>query len=214
MKTGILGGTFNPVHLAHLRIGEEVRDRLGLDRVIFVPAAVPPHKEVCGDLAFEHRYTMVRLAIDGNPYFTVSDLEAKRGGVSYSIDTVRSLRGDLPEQELYFIIGSDSFLEFPCWREYAAFFRICNLVVVERPGAAIADLPGTLPVAIRDEFCYHEADKRLIHTSGFSIIYLEGVPLDISSSAIREHARTGRSIRYLLPDAVERYILERRIYNG
>jgi nicotinate-nucleotide adenylyltransferase len=212
MKTGIIGGTFNPIHIAHLRIAEEVRDRLGLDRVIFMPTASPPHKPLAGELCFAERAAMVRLAVAGNPHFAVSYLEGKRGGKSYSIDTLRTLREAQPADEFFFIVGSDSFRDFSTWREYAAIFSICNVVVVERPGVVLPPLDACLPVAITGEFCYYGAENRLAHRSGYSVYYLEGIPLDISSSAIRDVVRQGRSIRYLVPDAVANYIKEQGFY--
>lgn len=212
MKVGILGGTFNPIHNAHLRIAEEVRDRFDLAEVMFVPAAAPPHKPLAGELPFAHRFEMVRLAIAGNPFFSISDIEEQRGGKSYSIDTLQAFRRERPDDEFFFIIGSDSFLDFGLWRDYASFFNYCNLVVVERPGAAVAEPDQVLPVAVAHEFCYYGAEKRLAHRSGYSVYYLEGIPLDISSTAIREMARLGRSLRYLVPEAVEHYIKEQRLY--
>ena len=212
MKIGILGGTFNPIHCAHLRIAEEVRDRFGLARVIFVPAATPPHKPLADDLPFETRFDMVRLSIADNPFFHVSDMEGKRGGKSYSIDTLHALRRDCPDDEFFFIIGSDSFIDIGSWHAFEAIFSLCNIVVVERPGAVVPALDKALPVAIAHEFCYYGAEKRLAHRSGYSVYYLEGVPLDISSSAIRELARLDRSIRYLVPEAVEHSIKEQRLY--
>ena len=212
MKIGILGGTFNPIHIAHLRIAEEVRDRFDLAIVVFVPAATPPHKQLAEELPFVCRYEMVRRAIEGNPFFDLSDIEGKRGGKSYSIDTLRALRCERPDDEFFFIVGSDSFLDIGSWHEYAAIFSCCNIVVVERPGAVVTAPGKALPVAIAHEFCYYDAEKRLAHRSGYSVYYLEGLPLDISSSAIRELARHGRSVRYLVPVAVEHYIKEQRLY--
>ena len=212
MNLGIIGGTFNPIHIAHLRIAEEVRDRLGLDRVVFMPAAAPPHKPLAGELSFGRRYAMVALAVADNPAFSVSDLEGKRGGTSYSIHTLTELRQLHPEDELFFIIGSDSFLEIASWYRYAELFACCNIVVVERPGGRIDDLTAALPAAIAGEFESHQAGERLIHRSGFFVHYLSGIPLAISSSAIRELAHGGHSLRYLVPDAVARYITEQRIY--
>lgn len=214
MKIGIMGGTFNPIHNAHLRIAEEVRDFLALDKVIFIPAAEPPHKPLAGDLPFEHRYEMVRLAIAENPFFDISDLEKRRGGKSYSIDTLRTLRAEFPADELYFIIGSDSFMDIGAWREYRAIFCCSNIVVVERPGSIVAAPDKALPVAIADEFEFVAEERRLKHVSGHSVYYMEGTPLDISSSGIRGLVKLGRSIRYLLPDAVEHYIQEKRLYSN
>lgn len=212
MKTGILGGTFNPIHYAHLRIAEEVRDKFALDQVIFIPAASPPHKPMAGELPFAVRCEMVRLATRDNPSFAVSDIEGRRPGKSYSIDTLRELRRERPGDEFFFIIGSDSFMDFGSWHEYEAIFSTCNIVAVDRPGALIRDPAAALPVAVAPQFCYHAAEKRLSHRSGYSVYHLAGTPLDISSSAIRNLARQGRSVRYLVPDPVAHYITEQRIY--
>lgn len=212
MKVGIIGGTFNPIHIAHLRIAEEVRDRLGLDRVIFIPAARPPHKEPDDYLSFDHRLAMVELAIEDHPAFSASSLEEELGGTSYSVHTLTELRSLYPGDELYFIIGSDSFRDIASWYRYTEIFTLCNLAVVERPGAVIAELTAPLPVAMAGEFCYDPDALRLIHRSGFSVYYLAGIPLAISSSDIRGLARSGRSLRYLVPRKVAGYIEEKRIY--
>jgi nicotinate-nucleotide adenylyltransferase len=212
MKTGILGGTFNPIHNAHLRIAEEVRDHFQLDRVMFIPAATPPHKPLVGQLSFGSRIEMVRRATADNPSFTVSDMEGIRGGRSYSIDTLRELRQVFPEDEFFFIVGADSFHDISTWREYAAIFSLCNVVCVQRPGSTIKSLAQALPVAMAEEFCYDAGSTKLIHSSGHGVFALGGVLLDISSSQIRQLVRSGRSIRYLVPDAVDHFIKEQRLY--
>lgn len=214
MNIGIIGGTFNPVHLAHLRIAEEVRDEFGLDMVIFIPAAEPPHKPLAGDLPFADRFEMVQLAIAGNPFFTVSDIEQQRGGKSYSIDTLRMLRERHPDDALNFIIGSDSFMDIGTWREYQAIFACCNIIVVQRPRSVVAAPERALPAAIAGQFSSGSDGRHLIHCSGNSVYYKEGVPLDISSSTIRELVRRCRSIRYLVPEAVGQYIQEKRLYQN
>lgn len=213
MKLGILGGTFNPIHLGHLRIAEEVRDRLGLDRVLFLPAATPPHKPLAGDLPFAERLAMVELAIADNPAFSASALENRRQGPSYSVDTLAELRREYPGNELFFIIGSDSFLEIGLWHRFAEIFPLCHLVVVERPGAVIADLATALPPAVSAEFSADTATS-LTHASGTRIHYLPGIPLAISSSAIRAIAANGESLRYLVPPTVIEYITTKRIYHA
>ena len=134
MRIGLLGGSFNPVHNAHLRIAGEAQAACGLDRVIFIPAADPPHKPVAGGVSFEHRAKMVGMAIAGRPDFEMSTVEAEREGKSYSIDTIRTFRERFPEDELFFIIGGDSFLEIGTWHRYDDILRSCTLIVVERPG--------------------------------------------------------------------------------
>lgn len=212
MKLGILGGTFNPIHNAHLRIAEEARDLFGLDRVVFIPAATPPHKPLVGELSFASRLEMVRLAVAGNPHFEVSDMEGVRGGRSYSVDTLRELRAERPGDQLFFIVGADSFNDISTWREYQSIFSLCSIISVQRPGSTISDLTGALPVAIAGEFCYDSSAKRLVHSSGNEVYALDGVLLDISSSHIRHLVKSGRSIRYLLPEAVEHYIKEQGLY--
>ena len=213
MKIGLMGGTFNPVHLAHLRIAEEARDLCGLDKVVFIPAADPPHKPLAGDVPFRQRYEMVRLAIAGNPAFELSDIEEQRPGKSYSIDTIAAFRREHPEDQLFFIIGSDSFLEIGLWHRYVEIFRSCNLIVVERPGYPVNDPISALPVAIRGEVRYTRDLHRLEHAAGTTVKFLSGCPLEVSSSEIRRLAAAGHSITYLVPPEVEAYIKEQRIYS-
>lgn len=214
MRIGLMGGTFNPIHLAHLRIAEEAREECALDRVVFVPAADPPHKPLAGEVPFARRCQMVRLAIAGNPGFELSDIEGQRAGKSYSIDTIDRFRVEHPGDGLFFIIGSDSFLEIGLWHRFAEIFRTCSLIVVERPGRPVTDPPSALPDAVRDEFIYDAASRGLTHQSGERVHFLSGCQLDISSSTIRRLAAAGRSITYLVPPAVEAYIKEQRIYNA
>lgn len=211
MRIGIIGGTFNPIHLAHLRIAEEARDLFDLEKVIFVPAATPPHKPLASDLSFEHRYEMVRLATKESDFFTVSDVEGKRGGVSYLIDTLRYFSQD-KEMELYFIMGSDSFSYISSWKDYADFFNLCNIAVIERPPLHQVDPRKPLPVDIARDFCYDDATKRLVHRSGHVVHFVTGTLLDISSSAIRTLIASGRSVKYLIPPSVELYIKEKGLY--
>jgi len=213
MKIGLMGGTFNPVHLAHLRIAEEARELCALDQVLFIPAADPPHKPLAGEVPFARRYEMVRLAIAGNAAFEISDIEGKRGGKSYSIDTINSFRAAQPDDRLFFIIGSDSFVEIGLWYRFAEIFRSCSLIVVERPGCPVDDPLTALPIAIRGEFGYNAAANSLEHHSGETVHFMKGCPLDISSTDIRRLVAAGHSITYLVPPEVETYIKEQRIYN-
>jgi nicotinate-nucleotide adenylyltransferase len=212
MRIGILGGTFNPIHIAHLRIAEDVRERFDLARVVFVPAATPPHKPLAGDLPFTVRYRMVELAIAGNPFFTISDIEGKREGKSYSIDTIHTFIKEYPGDELFFVIGSDSFLDIGTWYRHEAIFSLCNIIVVERPASVVLSLRSSMPLNLLHQFSPGESEDRLVHSSGHSVHYMKGVPLNISSSAIRALAENGQSIRYLVPDRVEQYIKDNRLY--
>ncbi len=210
-RIGIFGGTFNPIHHAHLRIAEEIREAFSLTGVVFVPAATPPHKPLADELPFADRLEMVRRAVADNPFFTVSDLESRREGKSYSIDTIMAFRDQYPDGQLFFIMGGDSFAEFSTWKRYTDIFASCNIVAITRPGTATSLLEG-LPVALAHEFCYHAAEQRLVHCSGHAVYYMEGTQMDISSTTIRSLIKQGKSVRYLLPAAVQHYISEQRLY--
>ena len=190
-KLGIFGGTFNPPHLAHLLAAEGVRDQLKLDKVFFVPAAVPPHKQKENIVPAKHRLEMVRLAIEGNRYFDLSDIELHRKGPSYTIDTVREMKRSYPDDELYFIMGIDLLTEFDTWKDPGKILEECRLVAMNRPGFDLAVV-----------------DKDLLLR-----VELVNVPsVDISSTNIRRRVKSGRSIRYLVTQDVEEYIRRNSIY--
>ncbi len=212
MKTGIIGGTFNPIHLAHLRIAEEVRLACGLDRVLFMPAAIPPHKSLADDIPFVHRYAMVEAAVADNPYFSACDLEARRPGKSYSVATLEILHTQFSEDEFYFIIGMDSYRAIDTWKDYSRLFQLTNLVVAARPGHAGDDPLALLPVVIRGQFCYDKQSNVLRHKSGNRVIFLQETFLDISSTRIRRQVAEHGSIRYLVPSVVDDYICRHTLY--
>ena len=213
MKIGLFGGTFNPIHLGHLRSAEEIRDLFQLERVIFIPASYPPHKRKEGIIPAPLRVEMVRLAIADNPLFSLSEVEMERLGKSYSIATVEHFRHELGRQtQLYFILGLDAFLEINTWKEYAALFGLCHFVVMTRPGFEKNFSPEHLPVELTGDFCYDTKRKGYAHVSGFFVFPREITALDISSSRIREHLQRGRSVKYLLPVAVEMFISNNQLY--
>lgn len=212
MKTGVLGGTFNPIHNAHLCIATEVLRRLQLDRILFIPAAEPPHKDVAGDVSFSHRFAMVKAALVGFPKFHASDLEVQRKGKSFSVETLSLLHQDDPLDELFFIIGFDSYGDIASWKDFTRIFALCHLVVVTRPGISVESPFAPLPVAIHNDFCYDENARMLIHKSGKSVLFLSKPQLDISSTYIRQRLAKGQSVRHLLPAAVEDYIKQHRLY--
>jgi nicotinate-nucleotide adenylyltransferase len=212
MKTGILGGTFNPIHLAHLRIAEEVQQACELDRLLFVPAAEPPHKDVAGEVSFTHRLAMVEAAIRNYPKFQASDLEIKRSGKSFSVDTLEILRKQDPHGELYFIIGLDSYRDIASWKDFTRLFSLSHLVVMTRPGVLVANPLEPLSVAVREDFCYDERAEKFQHKSGNNLIFLKETYLDISSTRIRSMLDNGQSIRHLVTPAVADYIKEHGLY--
>lgn len=212
MKTGILGGTFNPIHLAHLRIAEEVQRACGLDRLLFIPAAVPPHKEVAGEVSFAHRLAMVELAIREHPGFQASDLETRRSGKSFSVDTLEILRREDPPGSRYFIIGLDSYRDIASWKDFARLFSLCHLVVTTRPGVVVSNPLEPLPIAMHTDFCYDKQTGRMQHKSGNYLIFLKETHLDISSTQIRGMLAEGLSVRHLVDPRVADYIEEHGLY--
>lgn len=212
MKIGILGGTFNPIHLAHLRIAEEVQRVCELDRVLFIPAAEPPHKDVAGEISFSHRLAMVEAAIRDYPDFQASDLELQRSGKSFSVDTLEILRQQDPQGERYFIIGLDSYRDIASWKDYARIFSLSHLVVITRPGVLVNEPLGPLPVAIRDDFCYDKYMGKIQHKSGNYLIFSQETNLDISSTEIRKMLANRQQIRHLVPPVVADYIEEHSLY--
>lgn len=215
-KIGILGGTFNPIHYGHLAAAEEVWSRLKLDQVLFVPSFLPPHKQDEVIPSATQRQEMVALAIAGNPHFSLSDLEVKREGMSYSIDTVTELRRLQPAADFYFITGLDSFLEIQTWKEWERLLSLCKFIVLSRPGYAFTDLASInfMHKAVNTLRALDQRElRRAVLEIGNSAVYLEQIPLyDISSTDIRQRVRQGRTIKYLLPECVETYIIKNKLY--
>jgi nicotinate-nucleotide adenylyltransferase len=219
-RLGLLGGSFNPIHNCHVSIAAQTRDALGLDRILFIPAGDPPHK-IPGTLAPAiHREAMVRLAIEGEPSFGLSDIELRRRGRSYSIDTVRALKSQLGRgTDLFFIIGLDAFLEFASWKEADTLLQACNFIVVSRPRAAFEQLiamplfPPADPVQLR-ALDRGQAHRLSVPISGrHALTLLRLPPCDISASEIRRRVRQGRSLADLLPIPVESYIIQQGLYS-
>lgn len=209
-RIGLFGGTFNPVHLAHLRTAEEVREERALDRVEFVLSAVPPHKAGAALESVEHRRRMLELATAGNPAFAVNSSEVERPGRSYSIDTIRGCQARTPAARFTFILGTDAFAEIETWKEFSEIFALCDVCVISRPGVTVTQPP----IALENAFCYDSERRVYAHRSGYSLAFLPVTALMISASDIRQRCATRRSIRYLVPAAVEAYIREHRLYTG
>ena len=212
LKVGIFGGTFNPIHLGHLRSAEEVRERFSLDRVYFVPAARPPHKSGRDLVPAVHRLRMVELAIANNPFFSVSAVEVERTGPSYSVDTIRHFLSDLQPATLFFIIGFDAFREIHTWKDYHVIPELCNLIITSRPGVSTPSLEQLLPVALQPVLWYDPALAMYRHPSGHHLILHEIQGLNISASQIREITRRGKSIRYFVPSTVAAYVTGHALY--
>jgi nicotinate-nucleotide adenylyltransferase len=213
VRAGILGGTFDPVHFGHLRAAEEVADSLNLSTVMFMPAAEPPHKKQQELTPFVHRWRMLELALAGNPRFVLSDLEYRRSGESYSVDTVGQLLSQYGQDALlYFIVGLDAFLTLPTWHRYRDLFSLCQLVVVARPGYSPAELDKVLHSSVSERYRFDEDMQGFVHPEHRPVYVRQVTLMDISSSRIREYVAGGRSVRYLLPAEVENYIHEQGLY--
>jgi nicotinate-nucleotide adenylyltransferase len=214
-RIGIFGGTFNPIHLGHLRAAEEVREAQALDELRLVPAAFPPHKDAAAVIAAPHRLRMCELAVAGVPGFRVSAVELARSGPSYTIDTLRAFAHELgPSVRLLFVLGLDTFRELHTWKEHAAIFSLCDVVVVTRPPASATLTRDEIPLAAREAFWYDSASESFRHESGHVLSLQRITGLDISAASIRARVAARRSIRFLVPPAVEAYIAEHGLYRG
>ena len=216
--TGVFGGTFNPIHLGHLRAAEEVAEQLDLDRVLFVPSAEPPHKEARGDdpiAPAADRLAWVRTAVADNPRFAVDALEIERGGTSYTVETLRVLAERLAPDEPVFIIGCDAFAEMGEWREPEAVFALTHFAVMTRPPVTGGRLHDWLPKCMSDavELAPDELSGRHRET-GKWLRSVEILALDVSASGVRQRLRDGRCVRYLLPEPVRAAVEKSGVYSG
>ncbi len=199
-KVGIMGGTFDPIHIGHLVIAEAVRIEYGLDKVLFIPAANPPHKQDSLVTPSMHRYIMTVMATYSNPHFYVSSIEMERPGPSYTIDTVVELIELYGVQtDFYFITGTDAVQDLTTWKDIDRLLELCHFISVTRPGCI-----STLDAVIK-----------LFGNKGRTAIHRLAAPaLEISSTDIRERVKNGRSIKYIVPESVESYILKEGLYSG
>jgi nicotinate-nucleotide adenylyltransferase len=196
-RIGLLGGTFNPPHLAHLVCAQEALLALGLDRVLLVPVADAPHKAIESDPGVEHRVAMCEAAVAADDRLGVSRVDADRGGASYTVDLLRALREGSPDDELTFLVGGDMAHSLPTWRDPEGVLELARLGVAEREGVRRADISERLAGLARapDRVCFFDMPR-----------------IDISSSLIRRRAAAGRPVKYLVPDAVAAYIEREGLY--
>jgi nicotinate-nucleotide adenylyltransferase len=216
MKWGLFGGTFDPIHIGHLRCAEEMMEILDLNRIIFVPAAKPPHKIDAAITPFYHREQMIRLAIEGNPAFSFSDVENRRGGTSYSVETVEYLldKYRLENLDLYFILGQDAFHAIRTWKDWERLLLLCHFAVMTRPGYVNQGLEEILTPEFASRFTYDAQIKGFRGTTGHILYFREVTFLDIASSNIRKRAGEGKAVNYLVPDAVRHYIVKNALYKN
>ncbi len=212
-RIGLLGGTFDPIHFGHLGMAQELAQALALDTVKFIPAAVPPLKSQPSASAID-RCAMVQIAIANNPDFQLDDRELKRTGPSYTLDTLRSLRSELGEQDsLVLFIGSDAFKQFNRWHQWQEIIRLCHIALVARPDSELSTgLNPELVTFLQDHYTENAMD---LQSESAGLITMQAItPLAISSSAIREQLKTRQSARYLTPDCVLDYIAHHGLYQA
>ncbi len=190
-RIGIFGGSFNPPHVAHLLVAEHIREQFDLDKVIWIPGYVPPHKQDEQLASAADRFAMVELAIKSNPGFEVSDIEIQREGISFTVDTLVQISNDSGDAELFLIIGGDSYAAFDNWYNPERIVELATLIVYER-GDII---------------------KQSFHSFDDHALLADGPPMDISSTLVRQHVREERSLRYLVPDSVREYIDVKNLYS-
>ena len=211
-KTAVFGGSFNPIHTGHLLLADDVLELLGADRVLFVPAALPPHKAPTTLASAADRFAMVALATSGHPRFDVSDVELRRSGPSYTIDTLEELAGG--GDELYLVIGSETFLDLLSWREPRRIAKLARLVVVPRVGSLFDPETAAAQKVLREVGldAFARVERGRVPDDG--VLVAPATSLPISASDLRARVREGRSLAYRMPDAVARYVRARRLYTG
>ena len=209
-RLGVLGGTFDPIHVGHLDAAEAARLALDLSEVLFVPAHDPPHRPADPHAAAAHRFAMVALAINGCPVYRVSDLELKRGGNSYTADTLRSLHAAGWEaSQIFFILGADAFAEIATWYDFPAVLGLAHFAVVARPGATLEQAAARTP-ALRGRL--RQPSRATGSSPETGIVLIEAVTRDVSSTSIRAHLSAGQSIDHLVPSSVARHIAAHHLY--
>jgi len=212
LRLGILGGTFDPIHLGHLRVAEEMGEGLDLEKIYLIPAALPPHKDSRPITPFQHRLAMTRMAAEESPLLEVLDLEGRRQGLSYSIETLREFKKLFkPKPELFFILGTDAFLEIKTWKEYERLFDYAHFVVIKRPGVQTDELEPFL-LSLGVDFIREGEQDEFVSPSGNALLYKKATLMDISSTRIRKMVAVGLSIRFLVPESVRSYIMEKGLY--
>jgi nicotinate-nucleotide adenylyltransferase len=214
-RMGVMGGTFDPVHLGHLRVAEEAVEALELDVLLFVPAALPPHKIGKKVLPFKHRWQMLRTATEKHPRFKVSDLEQRLPGKSYTVVTLRELsEASEDKRELFFVVGMDAFLELDTWWHFIELFELAQMVVLRRRGFGEDEMNRFLTERVSPLYTYSTADACFKHPHFLPVHCLSNTWLDISSTRIRQLVKAGKSIHYLVLPEVMQYIYSNRLYQG
>ena len=211
----MLGGTFDPIHFAHLRLAEEVKEYFSLDEVRLIPSANPPHRGTPGANP-EHRFAMTKLAVRNHPGLVADRRELDRSGKSFMVDTLAELRGQFSDASILLILGTDAFLELTTWHQWRDLFTFAHIVVASRPTNPLSKLASQLPTELLEEYQNRKSEdidaldkKTFGHIFGYNFTSLE-----VSGTALRERVVSGKSLKYLLPDDVLDYIGKNKLYKG
>jgi nicotinate-nucleotide adenylyltransferase len=218
MNIGLFGGTFNPIHACHLTVADQIRQVMGLDRILFIPAGTPPFKAASLAPAAD-RLEMTRLAVQPYPWADVSTIEIDRQGLSYSVETVAALRHQQPEDALFFLVGADAFADILGWRDYRRLLTLCEFVVIARPNRSFLSL-RELPLLAGEEPARLQAldrgeltQERVALSTGGRIWLVHLPPCPVSSTQVRAAIQAGQPVEALLPEAVRSYILRQGLYH-
>ncbi len=198
-RLGVFGGTFDPIHSGHLRVAEEVRNYLHLEKILFLPSFRPPHKLEEEITEAQARYEMVVLALEDHPQFEVSDMEIRKGGISFTVETLTVLRKSCPKTELFLIMGIDQLIEMETWKDPKTIFQLAHVVVMSRPGYKREKIVDRRPETLEWQS---------------KMLWVEVSPIEISSTMIRERIRRSEPVQDLLPQKVEDYILQKGLYKS
>jgi nicotinate-nucleotide adenylyltransferase len=219
-KLGIFGGTFNPIHRGHLIVAKEVREGFDLDQICFVPAAIPPHKQTKKVAEASHRLEMIRLAIAGYDGFSVSDVELKRSGPSYTIDTLDHFKAIYSKKtQIYFIIGMDAFLDIETWKSFHELFSVAPFIVMSRPGVLNSEpvkkvrvVTKLLVAKISSGYYFDSSRNAFFHPEKKPVFLFDVTPVDISATMVRERIGQSKSISSLVPEKVKEFIESKGLY--
>ena len=224
MQVGLFGGTFNPIHNGHLQVAKEVKDGFSLDKIIFIPSAIPPHKETEVVANADDRINMLHIALSDNPVytqsFTISDVELKRSGPSYTIDTVKQYQSKMEDvKRLYLILGVDAFFEINTWKSYPDLFQIIPFIVMSRQkntthldGTNEKMLESFIQTNISSDYQYSSLEKKYSHPDKKPIYFYTVTPIDISATKIRHLIKIGMPVQSMLPPGVDEYIKSKGLY--
>lgn len=200
MAIGLMGGTFNPIHLGHLLMGEYIREEWDLEKVIYIPSGNPPHKTEVDVLDSAYRLRLVELAVKDNPYFQMSDIEFSREGFSYTIDTIRQMSIEYPYERLYFIIGTDTLFELETWKNFQEIAKEIEFIMYGRSSHSEEDIQNKIS-GLRNDY-------------GFRINRSKGPEIEISSTLIRDRVKRGLSVKYMIPDILIEEIRKESLFKG